>query len=617
MAPTMIFSKKRNCINMVGGDNHLRETIVKLSELRELMETFYSVSLPALPRFSNLDEIKEFSVGLLENPDRHPWKGAYEIMKSKDRFGLSHSLFLFRKVIPTPDDGSAVKKTVELLTTHSDRTDPKFLRFVRKEIPHLFKPGWDSGYSKYASNMILSSSSVLENSRSQGGARNLKGQEWIRWAALTGEGIRPSEKAMISKINEGGKIRVVTKNPVSHSVLSPLHNLIYNHLSKKKWLLRGDAKPKSFKDFHAQHGEIFVSGDYESATDNIPHDVYRTMLDSVSSCSENVPGAVWRFAKDQVRRHLVDRTGRSLGWTARGQLMGSYLSFPFLCLLNYLCFKYTIRREVPFLINGDDIAFRCTPQEYEEWSRTVTGCGLKLSRGKTMTNERFFSLNSTMFIGCDSKVKSVPFIRSKAYFKRPEFAQGMVGQYDSFIVGGDDNRRRLLRVKFLKKHRKVIDLSQRSLTRGLGMRVPSQVLRMAGLSHRERWYLSLPQEQPLPSPSKIKNEPIKDWVPLKEREVEKRHRKEMREIERMYFAEDLAVHCWSTPISIYDTADYWDAVREGTLRFVSSFRPCGIMKSAEYIALSRLVRNPNVPTPKPNGGAIWALRPHGRIISFI
>jgi len=57
-------------------------------------------------------------------------------------------------------------------------------------------------------------------------------------------------------------------------------------------------------------------------------------------------------------------------WQTNGQLMGSVLSFPYLCAANLICFMRAVTRvcglrnlpvpsvkDLPVLINGDDILF--------------------------------------------------------------------------------------------------------------------------------------------------------------------------------------------------------------------------------------------------------------------
>jgi hypothetical protein len=185
----------------------------------------------------------------------------------------------------------------------------------------------------------------------------------------------------------------------------------------------------------------------------------------------------------------------------RGQLMGTFLSFPLLCLVNYLTFKFLVPRDVPVRVNGDDIVFRATPEEVEVWSRGVGAAGLVLSTGKTLVDPEFFVLNSTMFKGSPQRVRLVPFVRARALMTRPDTPAALCGQFAALCPGLNGAARRLWQIRFLSMgwNRRMIALSQRSLTRGLGLRVPLTVLRQTGFLHRERYYLGLKAEVPLPA----------------------------------------------------------------------------------------------------------------------
>jgi hypothetical protein len=86
--------------------------------------------------------------------------------------------------------------------------------------------------------------------------------------------------------------------------------------------------------------------------------------------------------------------------------MGSPLSFPILCLLNLLAYKcalerYTGRswdpRELPCLVNGDDILFQANRSLYDLWLEEIHSVGFKLSPGKNYCSKHFLLINSQMF----------------------------------------------------------------------------------------------------------------------------------------------------------------------------------------------------------------------------
>jgi len=482
----------------------LRVTLGELDEYRSLLGKFYNCSLPPVPRLDSLSSVKGFCAGALDPCVPHPWRDV--LKREVDRMGLAHSLFLFRKRIPIESDSRSVRtQYVRKMVEPSSPSSPDFLRFCRKEIGELFPRGWDRSYGRNVSMSTAPTSACLENTRMMGGVHNVVcgSEAWRSLLArmLGREALPPSPYARVECVPDGGKYRVVTVNSSQCLVLRPLHHTLYNHLSHFPWLLRGDATPSSFRGFSAVPGELFVSGDYEAATDNLPIDLYVTMLSAVADQSVFVPKTVWSFALEQSSKvFLVD--DKVVGRQGRGQLMGSYLSFPFLCLANYLAFRYLVPRPCPLRINGDDIVFRASPSEANRWVEGVARLGLSLSMGKTLFHWKYFTLNSSMFKANAYNVWRVPFIRAKAFLSRVELdgaGGGLAGQFQSCVSGAPGTRSNAVRAQFLKRNLDLLLGTQRSVTRGHGMKASVGLLRQAGLWDRERFYLSLPVEKDLPS----------------------------------------------------------------------------------------------------------------------
>lgn len=307
----------------------------------------------------------------------------------------------------------------------------------------------------------------------------------------------PDCRARVAAVRDGCKYRLVTVSSVDQVALKPLHDVLYDHLSGQRWLLRGDAVASSFSGFTSRKGEVFVSGDYESATDNISSDVVRAVLVALRGTS-GLPGSVWDLALTRSQSFL-EGPG-CCGVQSRGQLMGTFLSFPLLCLVNYLTFRWLVPRPgVPVRVNGDDIVFRASPSEAERWLGGVGGAGLVLSRGKTLVHESCFTLNSALFRGGRFKAHALPFVRSRALFDKPSSPSAWAGQYASLCPGFSGPSARVWKLYFLREHQTQLWLSQRSATRGLGARVGESLLRQAGLLRRERFYLGFESEEPLPS----------------------------------------------------------------------------------------------------------------------
>lgn len=472
------------------GPNRLRRVLRQLVTHLGFTASLSGLTVPRLPELRTIDEIKAFT-SLIDPTVNHPWREWFDKQEEIPRYRFAHSLFLFRKLLPGGSKVEAVKKFIAKMTQPSEPADPKFMEFCREEIAQLFPIGWDRSYRKVASNLCLSTSSCLERGRSDFGPRGYS-SPLSRRAFQRAVGIDPfsngRHQCRVCPVPSDGKWRVVTINSCENEALKPWHHLMYDHLAKNSWLCRGNPNVKSFRRLK---GEVFTSGDYESATDAIPLSLYRFLLGLVSERSHNIPDTVKWFAMSDSVKEFVDDRGKVLGNQARGQLMGSYLSFPFLCLLNYLCFRYSIRRDVPVLINGDDIVFRSTKEESERWMGNVQRCGLVLSRGKTQVHKFIFTLNSLLFKGCVERGKPVGFFRPKAFFRCPDSGKGAAGQFNSCVVGFPGHQvKRDIQVAFLKEYKSFLFKRQISL-HALGFRVSNVVLKMAGFLHHSRFYAGI------------------------------------------------------------------------------------------------------------------------------
>lgn len=422
------------------------------------------------------------------------------------------SLFLFRKILP-PEEPS-LDDFVANAIKPSEVPPQEFLDFAGNLVDKMFPQGWDVRYRD-----IVEMSSLNTSSCEEGGSTrqryldqydNDESRDAYMGKCLGREPLEGSNTARMKRVFTAGKYRLISIPCMEHHHLRPLHNVFYDHLSKQGWLLRGDATSDRFfltrsgkplrRQFLRSDDEIFVSGDYESATDNLNNHVQKFLLDRVLSHCTHVPDSIKEFALDSLNPVISWSKGEFR--LARGQMMGFLLSFPLLCLVNYVTFRYFVRRPVPVKINGDDIVFRASREEYERWSNGVSSCGLTLSRGKTMISSRYFTLNSTLFHSGSERITDVPFIRPKALFGVEDSTSSpvtsLVGRSKSFCPGFHGPCRDYWLAIFLKHNKGFIKKSGRSLNRGLGISVSEKVLRLANLWDRECAYLSLPKERPPP-----------------------------------------------------------------------------------------------------------------------
>jgi hypothetical protein len=372
------------------------------------------------------------------------------------------------------------------------------------------------------------------------------------------------------------------------SLLKPLNTAIYNRLSRFDWLLRGEAKVKSFRDFTRVPGQVFVSGDYESATDNLSMEVQQAILSSLLDNASWVPQGI-RDLASASQQGVLSFEGKEY-LQKRGQLMGNLLSFPLLCIVNYLAFRFytkSRRGEIPVKINGDDIVFRASKEIAEKWMNGVKGSGLVLSRGKTMVHSTYFSLNSKLFAARGSSVKLVPSIRSTAFgFKDVEDGvYSLRGRWQRVLQDYPCSKRKrvVLGTHFLRLNTKYVVASRRSVTRGLDMVMPYQSLMACNLWRRECFYLSFPKEDPLPiSPKASSNLRIPEgWECRRIEEPTEEMLSVQREIGPLFLA--LAWENGEVSDEALARARYEEAVR-----LAPSFRAANIKSRRKQARLLRL-----------------------------
>ncbi|QJT73673.1 RNA-dependent RNA polymerase [Botrytis cinerea ourmia-like virus 7] len=301
--------------------------------------------------------------------------------------------------------------------------------------------------------------------------------------------IEPSEQTVKYMDAEcDGKVRAVTIMHAASQRLKPLHKLLYDQISKFPWLLRGKAKPQVFSQFTKEKGEVFVSGDYESASDHLPLSVAEQILRTTFRTAKYIPKSIQKEALEFLRVGIEYPDGEVVESTR--QLMGSLLCFPLLCLQNYIAFRYCFSTKVPVKINGDDIVFRSTREDYDRWSRFVGQVGLVLSRGKTLVSESFFSLNSTFFhVKRRQCPRLVPVVRCCTLQKgKTPYPSSLSGAYRGFVEGWKGESKDRLGAWFLKVKGGLIRKCGRSVCVGLGIPVTVGALKRSGFWHRELWY---------------------------------------------------------------------------------------------------------------------------------
>jgi len=582
-------SPPRNPKTLRGADevsslnDQFKESLELLQGLTRVFGQHFGVSLPGPGvdlEFNSLsvNKVKEFSVGLLENPADHDWSETSRL-SLRDRVTVAGSLFLWRKTLPSV--ASPFEDHRSRVTAPEIALPPGYVLHICRLVEELFPVGWDRGYLGELERAVPTTKSVLERGAGKGGYRSTGPDRLDYGLRACGERDPfPSSNACDVKYMDAqcdGKSRAVTVMSSDAQVLKPLHKLLYNQISKYPWLLRGKATPNRLRSFRRKPGEVFVSGDYESATDHLPVSSAEWILKAIFRRCKYVPLEIQIAAIRFLRVGVMYPDGEKP--VATRQLMGSLLCFPLLCLQNYCAFRWCFGPDVPVRINGDDIVFRSAREDYERWASFVGSVGLRLSRGKTLVHSSTFSLNSTFFYASESTVRLIPVVRCSSLmrFKSP-YPSSLAGSFRGFLEGFRGELRDELGAWYLRQKNRLVRKCGRSVVRGLGIPASAGMLVKSGLWRRELWYFnSVParyragfssccEGEPLPEPPDRLSGQVK--IPRGWRRVElspdPRERAIQRSGEKLFWEEvvDLAWGSEYKPKSV--CKDYWDAVEVGS-----------------------------------------------------
>jgi hypothetical protein len=308
------------------------------------------------------------------------------------------------------------------------------------------------------------------------------------------------------------KVRVITKGPeFRQNLLKPLQLSLHGHL-RKDGRFRALDHPLSESDINLflyrtdqvyPAGASYVSGDYSAATDKM--NIFVTLRIVQRICERFYSSTGNDRLVEEIQRATMSLMGGSVlmydfhtdkdadskdpllyanpirspapfrsCFQNNGQLMGSILSFPVLCIGNLAAFylsrtrmceqrdtrflngyihhgykvvhpiRTIIEQNHPVLVNGDDIVFPIDSSneavEYDIWSRTVSEFGFVKSLGKNYVSKSCLMINSMLF---SVLTETRPFSELRHHYAAylPYYNVGLVsGQ--SKVVGRVEGRNR-------------------------------------------------------------------------------------------------------------------------------------------------------------------------------
>lgn len=203
------------------------------------------------------------------------------------------------------------------------------------------------------------------------------------------------------------KIRVITKGPpfvqtVLRALWKFMHTTLRNH---KTFKLIGQPVDEFYlKDVlgnNLPEGQGYLSADYEAATDNLQSWASECVAETIADAID-LSTIERRLLKAALTQHRF--AGRP---QTQGQLMGSIVSFPILCIVNATVARWSLEvthkrmfllHDAPMMVNGDDLALRSTPECRTNWAKISQFVGLKESVGKTYFSREFVNINSTNYL---------------------------------------------------------------------------------------------------------------------------------------------------------------------------------------------------------------------------
>lgn len=228
----------------------------------------------------------------------------------------------------------------------------------------------------------------------------------IDWSSLS----EPTNEVKVSAILEPLKVRTVTVGESRNWVLKPVQKAMLAAL-KQYPCFKPCFTPNYLEDIQGMKeiSGVWLSGDYSAATDGLHSDIQRVILRSLYRRlkTSSVPDTLLQLLCKEIKREggvhrvtyphsydiaPVDQTN--------GQLMGSLLSFPILCLINaFTICKATGKKleQLPGLIHGDDVLARMSISQISEWKKVCPELGLELSIGKNYISPSWGSIDSQVF----------------------------------------------------------------------------------------------------------------------------------------------------------------------------------------------------------------------------
>nr|UYL94566.1 MAG: RNA-dependent RNA polymerase [Botourmiaviridae sp.] len=269
-------------------------------------------------------------------------------------------------------------------------SSPDYLRFARRIVREVCPLGWDRDYERFCHSFFPKRSSRFDRGYSSDFWSNRS--TWLNFQARVLAG-GPLPKGAggwnlrYKEVPSAGKLRPMGIPTYRWDTLGPLHECLYSWIGRKDWMLVGPPTASRISDICQYDWQTSI--DLVGASDNLRLDVADTILSALLARCEKVPGQVRLDAVDSLRPTCGNRE------VTHGQMMGTYLSFPLLCLQSYVAARWATREvDAKVLINGDDCLISSHlpvgGDSYPEWAI--------INDSKTGRFRSVAEINSTCFL---------------------------------------------------------------------------------------------------------------------------------------------------------------------------------------------------------------------------
>lgn len=288
----------------------------------------------------------------------------------------------------TREEGPAIRSWLSKVTSTPGTTPNWLLADIKERVRSLLSSRKGRGWWRGARILVPDQKGCAELPRSGGGTLSVPGEMW---------GVE--ERYRVSAVRTKGKMRIVSMQPaLVKQLLRPVHDDLYSWISSQPWIVRGDVEASHYETILSslEEGESFISGDYSAATDNLNLDAVMTVVDVIC---ESLPEEM----SDVLRKSFKDISVFSKhgsGRVVRGSMMGSFCSFPILCILNRVLIdiargeKTTKKPRRAVAVNGDDCLFGGNREVYDRWEFFTGLVGLVVNREKSGFSKKILELNS-------------------------------------------------------------------------------------------------------------------------------------------------------------------------------------------------------------------------------